>query len=423
MSEQRLGLHEILVSKGLVTEQKFSSALQHQLVYGGRLGTNLVELGYVRLDDLGHVLAMQLGVQHGEARALESIDPATLALVDPRLCVEDQIIPLRFEQQVLHLAMADPRPEHVVRLSSWLGCRIVPYVVPELRLLFYLERYYSIERPGRYLRAPDGSPQVQRRHYLTPTVDVDATRLRLPESEGSYRVSVDRTADVAAMVFSPVSEVDGIAGTLVPRGEAVRAAEENELVPLDEWPQDSLIFVDTSAFEELDEDAPSQAAAVLRRLELADGSAALTEALVAPLYPQAVVRLLFWVRGGHAIACRGAGEITRPKRVPELVVPVDKSLLLSWALESHEPVRANAAEDPLQPLIADYVGAPPPGEVYVAPVLLAGRTVHLLCFYSRQGRKLPSAALAELREISARTTAAYLRLRAAVVGGARAPHP
>ena len=67
-------LHQILVSKGLVSEQKVIKALEHQLIYGGRIGTNLVELGYVRLDDLGRVLALQLGVRYAEAKDLEAIE-------------------------------------------------------------------------------------------------------------------------------------------------------------------------------------------------------------------------------------------------------------------------------------------------------------------------------------------------------------
>jgi hypothetical protein len=421
-------LHQILVSKGLVSEQKVIKALEHQLIYGGRIGTNLVELGYVRLDDLGRVLALQLGVRYAEAKDLESIDPRALGAVDPAVCVQDHVIPLRIEGNVLHLAMADPRPEHLVALASRLGLRIVPYIVPELRLFFYLERHFNFERPGRYLRLPEEGPAAsQRRHYLTPTVDIEITKLRLPEIEGSYQVVSD--SDSEFMVFSPAEFRDDLDGALASRRDipiigAGGPELDDELIFLDERSGSAAedMYIDTSAFAELEASAPSQVPFILRSIEAATESAAITHALVAPLYPQAAVRLLFWVRRDFAVACRAAGAINRPGRVPELVVPIAKSLLFSRAFETKDAVRGEAAEDPLQPRIAEYVGAPPPEEIHVVPVLLSARTIHLLCIYSRAGTRLPDSARAELRLVSERTTAAYVRLRDAMKAGQQIPH-
>jgi hypothetical protein len=420
-------LHQILVSKGLVSEQKVIKALEHQLIYGGRIGTNLVELGYVRLDDLGRVLALQLGVRYAEAKDLEAIEPRALGAVDPAICVQNHVIPLRVEGNVLHLAMADPRPENLLALASRLGLRIVPYIVPELRLFFYLERHFNFERPGRYLRLPEEGPAAaQRRHYLTPTVDIEVTKLRLPEVEGSYQALVS-DSDAEFMVFSPAEfRETGLGGALASRPDIPVIGgggqePDDELIFLDERSGDDM-YIDTSAFTEVEASAPSQVPLILRNLESAAGSAAITQALVAPLYPQAEVRLLFWVRRDLAVACRAAGAIARPKRVPELVVPIAKSLLLTRAFDTKDAVRGEATDDPLQPLIAEYLGAPPPGEIHVVPVLLSARTIHLLCIYSRAGARLPDSARAELRLVSERATAAYVRLRDAIKAGQHVPH-
>jgi len=50
----RLG--ELLVAAGLLTPEQVEQALRAQVLWGGRLGTNLVELHYLELDPLSAML-------------------------------------------------------------------------------------------------------------------------------------------------------------------------------------------------------------------------------------------------------------------------------------------------------------------------------------------------------------------------------
>src|SRR5213075_2205969 len=53
----RLG--ELLVAAGLLTVEQVERALRAQVLWGGRLGTNIVELHYLDLDPLSKVLGRQ----------------------------------------------------------------------------------------------------------------------------------------------------------------------------------------------------------------------------------------------------------------------------------------------------------------------------------------------------------------------------
>ena len=53
----RLG--ELLVAAGLLTTDQVDRALRAQVMWGARLGTNLIELGFIDLDTLSTVLAQQ----------------------------------------------------------------------------------------------------------------------------------------------------------------------------------------------------------------------------------------------------------------------------------------------------------------------------------------------------------------------------
>ncbi|MEO7730494.1 MAG: hypothetical protein ABIY55_05940, partial [Kofleriaceae bacterium] len=56
----RLG--ELLVAAGLLTVEQVEQAVRAQVMWGGRLGTNLVELGYIDLDKLATALSRQHGI-------------------------------------------------------------------------------------------------------------------------------------------------------------------------------------------------------------------------------------------------------------------------------------------------------------------------------------------------------------------------
>ncbi|MBM2839309.1 MAG: GspIIEN domain protein [Deltaproteobacteria bacterium] len=50
-------LAETLVEEGIITEAQLQSALQRQLIMGGKIGTNLVELRYISEKQLDDVLS------------------------------------------------------------------------------------------------------------------------------------------------------------------------------------------------------------------------------------------------------------------------------------------------------------------------------------------------------------------------------
>ena len=56
-------LGEMLLKAGLVTQEHLSAALEHQKKNGGKLGFNLVKLGFVREDDITQLLSEQYGVR------------------------------------------------------------------------------------------------------------------------------------------------------------------------------------------------------------------------------------------------------------------------------------------------------------------------------------------------------------------------
>jgi hypothetical protein len=145
-------LGETLVERGVINDGQLATALKAQLVFGGHLGTCMIELGY--LDDrlLGEVLSSIHRVDFAPPELLRTIPEATLGLLSAKLAEKHCAVPFRLNERVLQVAMVDPT--NLVSLDEirfTTGCRTVPWVAPEIRIFQALEKHYGIARRVRFI--------------------------------------------------------------------------------------------------------------------------------------------------------------------------------------------------------------------------------------------------------------------------------
>ena len=130
-------LGEILTSRNLITVEQLYEGLRHQMLANVRIGTSLVQLGHLQVDDLGRCLSIQHGVPHADAELLDGATKRALDGVPPDMCERYMIIPMRLEDEVLNLAMAKPIRSIAGELSFALGMTINRFVAPVLEDLPY----------------------------------------------------------------------------------------------------------------------------------------------------------------------------------------------------------------------------------------------------------------------------------------------
>lgn len=199
----RLG--ELLVGTGDVTPDQVQQALSRQILHGGRLGTNLVELGAISVE----VLAHGLGRQHQRPPALEAhyaqIDRELAAKLSPELAASWHAVPLGHtgpEGSQVAIATTDIFTADIAQeLQAIFGAAIVQAIAPEMRLFYWLEQVYRIARLNRFKRVDhrqktsDGQyiieePGAEKRGYVHTISDaedvVDSSRLA--------RIAVKRVA-------------------------------------------------------------------------------------------------------------------------------------------------------------------------------------------------------------------------------------
>jgi hypothetical protein len=155
---------QFLEARGVITSEQLDEALGHQAVQGARLGTNLVELGYLSAETLAECLSAYHKVPLPARKWLEKPQRAAAQRVTRALVERIRFIPMRLDGKVLHAALLDPRHPNVlddVRFAT--GCRIEPYVLPEIWMHDWLFELFHVPRGIRQVqsRAASSTPSTR----------------------------------------------------------------------------------------------------------------------------------------------------------------------------------------------------------------------------------------------------------------------
>ena len=232
VATMRLG--EIFIQRGIITQAQLEQALHAQLIYGGHLGTCLIEQGFVNEEQLGRVLSDSFKVPYAGVERFAEIPRSIIQMLPPRTVDKVHAIPFEKHGKTLSVAMIDPTDLPTLdEVAFASGCRIDPWVAPEVRILQAMERYYDIPRRQRYIavcrdldRDSDGIPKKKEADAPRPTVPVspfgDSMRGFIPPGEQG------------APAIPPVGL--GRAPGLVPLSEANADLEEEQPAPAGETP-------------------------------------------------------------------------------------------------------------------------------------------------------------------------------------------
>ena len=145
-------LGEVLIKEGLITKEHLRLALERQVIFGGRIGTNIVELGILTEDEFTKFLSRYLKLPVAEPSQLVSIGEETISAISKEMAEKYKAIPFKKDKNRLHMAMLDPKDMKAVDDFRFIsGYDIIPYAASELRILYALEKYFGIKRDLRYI--------------------------------------------------------------------------------------------------------------------------------------------------------------------------------------------------------------------------------------------------------------------------------
>ncbi|MFN2500704.1 MAG: type IV-A pilus assembly ATPase PilB [Pyrinomonadaceae bacterium] len=136
-------LGEILVRENLITPQQLRDTLEYQRANGGRLGSNLVRLGFVSDDVVTAVLSRQYGVPSINLDLFQ-IDLDVIKLISEDVAQKYAVLPISKVGATLTLAMADPTNVFAMDdIKFMTGLNVEPVIASETSIQLAIAKYYG----------------------------------------------------------------------------------------------------------------------------------------------------------------------------------------------------------------------------------------------------------------------------------------
>lgn len=366
----RLG--ELLVAQRLVTAAQVEEGLETQVVHGGRLGTNLVELGFVAEADLARVLGQQHGLPYASGEMVP--DPQALAVAERQFYDDQDVLPMRVDATRLTVAVLHPNQMKALEVLGFRASkRVVAVVIPEFRMNQLLRKYTRAFRPLR---------------------PIDVNTLRPPKRESG---DGPRPAEVGDLIN------EGDFAKLY--ASAMAEAPDTDEVLVGQVVEDDAPRPSAPSPPEV-EPAPLTFAEAQRLLQTSGDRHDIARTVLRFARSKFQRALLLGVRGDLVTGWVGMGQGVSARAVQRIGVSLreDNTLTLVRNLRSHfvGPMKPSPGMD----VFYAQLGGAYPKTAVVMPLLVRGKPVHLLYVDQGPGALTPPD-LGELLIVSQGVTRSY----------------
>src|SRR4249919_1361671 len=133
---------ELLLKEKRITPDQLQQALNHQKAEGGKLGFNLVKMGFVQDEEITALLSRQYGVPSINLGQFD-LSPAIIKLIPADTAQKYQIVPLSRSGATLTIAMTDPTNVFAMDdIKFMTGYNVEPVVASENAVMDAIRRYY-----------------------------------------------------------------------------------------------------------------------------------------------------------------------------------------------------------------------------------------------------------------------------------------
>jgi type IV pilus assembly protein PilB len=136
-------LGQLLVSKNIITDDQLTQAIDLQKKEGGRIGSNLIKLGFLSEESLVEFLSNQYSVPSVSLSKLD-IDPSIVKFVPYDVANKYQIFPISKNGATLKLAMTDPSNVFAIDDVKFMtNYEVEPVVATESDIKEAIARHYE----------------------------------------------------------------------------------------------------------------------------------------------------------------------------------------------------------------------------------------------------------------------------------------
>src|SRR5216117_2151662 len=152
---------ELLLKEKKITPEQLQQALAAQKSNGGKLGYNLVKMGFVKDEEITALLSKQYGVPSIVLSQFE-IDPGVVKLVPAETAHKYQIVPLSRSGATLTIAMTDPTNVFSMDdIKFMTGYNVEPVVASETAVVEAIQKYYPSTKSVAHVTVPSGPSTLE----------------------------------------------------------------------------------------------------------------------------------------------------------------------------------------------------------------------------------------------------------------------
>lgn len=399
----------------VIGRRALEEATQVMVVFGGRLGTILVEAGHLTTEQVEGHLAAYLDLPSAPQERLAHPDPDALALLTAEKACRYSAFPMWVEKRTLHVAMLDAHdPDSVDHLAFETNLAITPYIVAERRLVDLLEKQYGVRPDPRFT---DYRILEMAGHYRLAGEESKGEKPPTGPKRASGSLAQPEVRERAALGITPLEEGEELSDADEFGG--IQGGIEEPAMPIEALA--SPIEQQRKPAPELGSSASAPGAA---RLQPARGPAEIgrLEAELALLAPREQIQelalriatyfantaALFVVHDGM-IQGMCAGGDAPTQAIDAIYLPVESDNFLSKRAREPRLYRGRPTNSGIDASVMRQLCASEPKEVAVLPVLLGGRVVHLL-YVDNGNEHIAESSLAALEVLCGTIGAAYTRL-------------
>jgi type II secretion system (T2SS) protein E len=402
-------LGEMLVRDGRLTETQLVAALGYQARDGARLGTVLVEHGFVDIEAITIYLGLELGIPIATGAMLERAKRAAVRLLQPAQAFKHKCVPLVVQDRQLIAAIEDPHDFATLEaLNSITGYRVLPRVAPELRIYYYIERYYGVARPARFSKfgdSPRGTDNEVDAGLPAPPLPglppVPAAPIAAP-GPGPHLRSVKLTKmfdDSEALELEAEDLIDTLDADDAAPAEAAPSA-----TPL----QPSAPIATRLPSSPPVAPAPLTPALALRELTQATDRNRIVEVLLGYASATFDAAVVFAVRDNFAFGWRAIGELPGYAHVEHLLIPLDAPSVVQAAIAAEDHVfHGSLAPSTVNSYLYKVLGCAEPPIVTAGAITIGKRIVNVLYGHAPS---LTPLQLTDLKQVCTSAAEAYARL-------------
>ncbi len=140
-AKRRIG--EQLIEEGIISATQLQQVLKRQSQVGGHLGSLLIEMGFVAIEDLLEYLSSKFNVPAVNLFE-KKVEPDVVCLIPLAKLTKYNILPLSDDGQVVTLAMTNPQDFSAINeVEFLLGRKVKPVVVPAFMMQVALDHLQS----------------------------------------------------------------------------------------------------------------------------------------------------------------------------------------------------------------------------------------------------------------------------------------